>query len=192
MYRNSGDKIIYSVVTEQPAVEPIDRDAIADLHLKVDYTIDDNLIDLMIRSSRQYIEQITGLSLITQTREIKLDYFPCEIELTQGPVQSVVITYQDENDDEQTLDEDEYWVDTHSKIARIVVKNSWPSTKCRPNAVTVEYVAGFGAATDVPSPLREAILVVLGWKYTNRDVPIPIDFVWPLVSTYVVVQDVSY
>lgn len=195
MYRDSGDKIMYSRVTEEPSVEPIDRDAIADLQLKVDYSIDDALIDIKITAARQHVERVTGLSLITQTREIKLDYFPLEITLSNGPVQadSVVITYFDGDDVEQTLDSDEYWIDTHSRIARIVPKNTWPTTKCRPGAVTVEYYAGFGdVGSDVPAPLREACLSVLGWMYTNRDQPVPDDFIFPLVSNYVVVQDVSY
>lgn len=192
MYRDTGYKIAYSKVIIEPASEPVDRDAIADLHLKVDYSTDDNLIDLMITSSRQYVEQITGLSLITQTRRINFDHFPYCIYLSNGPVQSVVVKYRDENDVEQTLSASDYWIDTDSRIARIVVKNSWPSTEDRPNAVTIDYVAGYGDAVDVPSPLKEAVLLVLGWKYSNRDQPVPDDLIWALVSSYVVVQDVSY
>lgn len=197
MYGDTGYKIIQSVVIDEPAVEPIDRDTIADLQLKVDYTTDDALIDLQIKAARQHVERVTGLSLITQTRRIKLDCFPTgdTICLPNGPVQanSVVVTYQDDNDATQTLASADYWVDIHSRISRIVIKNSWPSTKYRPNAVDVEYDAGFGdAGTDVPGPLREACLSVLGWMYTNRDQVVPDDFIFHLVSNYVVVQDVSY
>jgi len=183
-----------SVIVTPPSIQPIDRDALADLHLKVDYSVDDNLIDLQIKAATQYVEQLTGQSLITQTRSVSLDYFPlCDtITLPNGPLQSVTsIKYQDEDDNEQTLSSSEYWVDTSSR--RIVVKDTWPVTKDRPGAVTITYLAGFGASADsVPSPLREAVLIVTGWMYTNRDQPVPHDLVLPLIGTYVVVQDAFY
>jgi uncharacterized phiE125 gp8 family phage protein len=197
---NSGRKIKYSIVTDGPAVEPIDRTTVVASGLKLgDQELEDDeaLLDLLIQASREDIEHKTGKSFITQTRQIKLDYFPnCDfIELTNGPVQEegIEVTYFDADDAEQTLDPALYWVDTHSPIARIVIKNSWPETKQRPNAVTVEYVAGYGdEASDVPAGLRSACLIGVGWLYENRDQPVPFDLVDALIGPYVTVQDVSY
>lgn len=195
--RESGCKIMYSRVITGPEVEPIDRDDIAKLNLKLDDgTTEDALLDIIIQAAREDIEQKTGRSLITQEREIKLDYFPCydSIYITHGPVQTVdAVKYFDSDDEEQTLDDDLYWVDTHSTVARVVIKNSWPSTKTRPNAVTVEYTAGYGdSATDVPGPLKSACLIATAWLYENRDQVVPPELVDSLIFPYVVTQDVSY
>lgn len=189
---------MYSRVVTPPALEPVDRDEVVKLNLKLEEedTIEDGLLDILIQASREDIENMTGRSLITQQREIKLDYFPCtdSILISNGPVQSVeAVKYFDYDDAEQTLDEDLYWVDTHSNIARIVIKNSWPTTKTRPNAVTVEYTAGYGdTAASVPAPLRSACLIGVAWKYENRDQVVPSDLVDSLIGPYVVNQDVSY
>lgn len=192
----SGNKIMYSRVITGPSVEPVDRDDIAKLHLKLEGVTEDNLLDIFIQAGREDIEEKTGLSLITQEREIKLDHFPCwdSIYLSYGPVQTVdAVKYFDNDDEEQTLASDLYWVDTHSKIARIVIKNSWPATKTRPNAVTIEYTAGYGdSAADVPAPLKGACLIATGWAYENRDQPVPYDLVSAYIGSYVVTQDVSY
>lgn len=194
-----------SVVITPPSVEPIDRDDIAKLHLKLeDVTTEDALLDIWIQAAREAIEDRTGLSLITQSRQIKLDYFPTcgYIELMNGPVQadSVEITYFDTDEVEQTLAAADYWVDTHSNIARIVIKNYWPAIKCRPNAVTIDYDAGFGdEAADVPAKLKSACLLRLGHLYENRqsvvmgtsvsEVPLGED---DLIAEFIVNQDAGY
>jgi uncharacterized phiE125 gp8 family phage protein len=189
-----------SIVTVAPTVEPIDRDAIGKLDLKLDGTTEDALLDIWIQAAREKIEERTGLSLITQTRVMKLDHFPrCGyIELLYGPVQSVVVTYQDENDATQTLASSEYWLDTHG-ICTIHVKNYWPSTKDRPAAVTITYVAGYGStAASVPAALRSAVLMRLAHMYENRQSVVPgaMDTVPlgedDLITPYIVTQDASY
>jgi uncharacterized phiE125 gp8 family phage protein len=194
-----------SVVVTPPDVEPIDRDDIAKLHLKLeDGTTEDALLDIYGQAARERIEQRTGRSLITQGRQIKLDYFPkCNhIELTHGPVQadSVVVKYFDETETEQTLSASDYWVD-YGDITRIVIKNYWPSTKSeRPGAVTIDYDAGYGdTADEVPSPLKSACLLRLGHLYENRqsvvlgtlvsEVPLGED---ELIEPYILTQDVNY
>ena len=196
------NKIMYSIVTTGPLVEPIDRDDIAKLDLKLlDETTEDDLLDILIQAAREWVEENTGRSLITQSRVIKFDYFPSIIELTNGPVQadSVVVKYFDSDDIEQTLDSDDYWVDTHSQIARVVVKNSWPSTMCRPNAVSVEYDAGYGdSADDVPDALKKACLFMLGHFYENRQNVSPVnssevpEAAYPLIRPYIITQYAGY
>jgi uncharacterized phiE125 gp8 family phage protein len=191
-----------SIVVTPPEAEPIGITDIAKLHLKLDGTEEDLLLAIWIQAAREKIEERTGRSLITQGRQIKLDYFPCHIELMNGPVQadSIVIKYFDEDEVEQTLSNTEYWVDTHSPIARIVVKNNWPSTKCMPNAVTIDYNAGYGdTADDVPGSLRSACLLRFGHFYENRqsvvlgtsanEVPLGED---DLIQPYIVNQDAFY
>lgn len=164
--------IKYSKTTVGPLVEPVDIDDIAKVDLKVDSTEEDELITILIQAAREYVEDRTQRSLITQTRVMKLDYFPRSTELTLpfGPVQTVTtIEYYDSNGDLVPLAAGDYWVDVDSKIARVVIKNSWPSTFDQPNAVVITYECGYGlTGDDVPAPLRKAILLLVGHFYENR------------------------
>lgn len=197
--------IVYSKVITPPSVEPITLTE-AKLDLKIDSNDENDLLAILIKASRETIEIRTGRSLITQTRTVKLDYFPCTdtIKLPNGPVQSVThIKYYDEDEVLQTLDSSEYWIDSDSDIARVVVKDSWPSTEDRPNAVIVTYVCGYGAAgSSVPAPLRKALLFVLGHVYENRqnvivsgsstgaiEIPMGAEY---LMSNYILEQEVYY
>jgi len=197
--------IIYSKVTVQPQSEPISLTE-AKLDLRVDSSDENDLIEMYITAAREMIEKRTGRSLITQTRTVKLDYFPLmdTIKLPNGAVQSVTsITYYDKDNVVQTFASSGYWVDTDSDICRIVVDNSWPSTYDRPNAVTITYVAGYGSnSTDVPYPLRKAMLFLIGHFYENRqnvivsgsstgalELPMGAEY---LISNYVLEQDVFY
>lgn len=196
--------VMYSIVTEEPEVEPIDLQDIGKLHIKIDSSdLEDDLLSIYIQAAREIIEEKTGRSFITQSRRIKLDNFPTcgYIRLTHGPVQQLTaVKYFDANEVEQTLSSSEYWIDYDPPIPIIIVKNSWPETYCRPNAVTIEYVAGYGDnAEDVPAPLRSAILMRFAQLYENRqttilgalatEVPKGED---DLISTYILTQDVSF
>ena len=201
--------IIYSRVISEPGTEPISLTE-AKSHLRVDHSNEDDLIDILRQAAREMVENHTNRSLITQTREITIDYFPLHltngwgcVPLTHGPVSSVTsVEYYDGDDVEQTLNSSLYWVDTNSGIPKIVVKNSWPSTYDKPNAITITYVAGYGAASDVPSPLRQAMLLILGHLYENRQqvivsgsptAALEIPFgASALMSTYVLEQSVVY
>lgn len=197
--------IVYSKVISNPAVEPISLSE-AKIDLKIDDTTEDDLLAILIKASRETIEIRTGRSLITQTRTIKLDYFPCTdtIKIPNGPVQSIThIKYYDEDEVLQTLDSSDYWVDSDSDVARVVVKDSWPSTEDRPNAVIVTYVCGYGSAgSSIPAPLRKAMLFILGHVYENRqnvivsgsstgalEIPMGAEY---LMSNYILEQEVYY
>lgn len=195
--------IKYSIVTVPPVLEPIEINSQAkvDLKINVSDTDEDGILDLLIVAAREIIEERTGRSFITQTRVIKLDYFPGEIELSHGPVQSsgIIVTYQDAADATQTVSSSDYWVDTHSPIARIIPKNSWPSTLDRPNAITIQYVAGYGSnAVDVPYTLRKAIMFMVAHMYEHKSTVSPVQMyeipenVNELISTFVITQYAGY
>lgn len=176
------------------------------MDLKIDSTDEDNLLTILIKASRETVEMRTGRSLITQTRVMKMDYFPCTdiIRIPNGPVQSIThVKYYDQDEVLQTLDSGDYWVDTDSDIARVIVKDSWPSTEDMPNAVIITYVCGYGAAgSNVPAPLRKAMLFILGHMYENRqnvivsgsstgvlEIPMGAEY---LMSNYILEQEVYY
>ena len=192
--------IIYSKVSSEPAVEPVTLTE-AKLHLRVDHTDDNSLITILIQAAREITEQHLGRSLITQSRTVKLDYFPrCnEITVPYGPLVSVTtLKYYDEDEVQQTMSSTLYWVDASSDIGRIRVKDAWPGTYDMPNAVEVIYVAGYGAAgSNVPQAIKAAILLIVGHLYENREqvgdqryeLPFGVE---TLLAPYVLEQSVVY
>lgn len=167
----------------EPAIEPLSLND-AKLHLRVDGTAEDTMISAYLQAARELCEEYTGRSLITQTWQLKLDDFPGNrrnphyvdsvIELPRAaPLQNVSsIQYIDANGATQTLDSDIYDVDTHSTPGRVILAygKSWPSTRNQQHAVTVSYVTGYGdAASDVPERFVQAIRLLLGDWYENRE-----------------------
>jgi len=192
--------IIYSKVTTEPSVEPITSTE-AKVHLRVDHTDEDSLIAILIQAARETVEQRTGRSLITQSRTIKMDYFPQTntIQIPYGPLISVTsVKYYDEDNVQQTMSASLYEVDTYSNVPRIVVTDSWPATYDKINAVEIIYSAGYGAAgSNVPKPLKQAMYLILGHLYENREQVGTISYEIPfgaevLMSPYTVEHSVTY
>lgn len=127
----------------------------------------DTVIDSRIKEAREYVEQVLGRALITQTWELSLDCFDAEtIELPKPPAASVTsIKYLDTDNAEQTLPIAYYTLDDYIQPAAVVLNSgySWPGTYAAVNAVKVRYVAGYGAAAaSVPGPIKEAIMIIVG------------------------------
>ncbi len=159
-------------ITVEPVLEPITT-AEAKTHLRVDLSDEDEYIDTLIVTSRQFAENHTRRQLITATWQLTLDWFPCVIELRRPPIQSVTsITYVDTDGDTQTLDSSLYRVDVTGVTGCITPAfgESWPSTRAITSAVTVTYVAGYGdAGSDVPAAFKHAIKLLLAHYHENRE-----------------------
>lgn len=96
-----------------------------------------------------------------------------EIALPYAPLQTVsFVKYVDDTGATATLDPSLYQVDATRLPGRIVPAygQTWPVARSQPNAVQVEYVAGYGAAsTNVPEPLKQAIKVLAATMYEQRE-----------------------
>jgi len=161
--------VIYSKVSVAPSIEPISLSE-AKSHLRVDHDDENSYITVLIQAARETVEKHTNRSLITQTRVMKMDYFPLEsqIYLLNGPVQTGV-TVQYYNASGVLTSFTDFWEDVDSDIARIVPEDYWPETYDKPNAVVITYDAGYGdASTNVPAPLRQAMLLLIAHFYENR------------------------
>jgi uncharacterized phiE125 gp8 family phage protein len=175
-----------SVLTVAPTVEPLTIEEVRD-NLKVDDSLDEDMrLKGLIKSARLWCEGYTNRSFIKQTRTQYMDDFwqPCDyrpvkdraaIELLQGPLLDVAgttvisVKYYDEDDVLQTLNPSEYWIDSKRPVPRIYVKESWPTTKVRPNAVEIAYWAGFGTTgADVPQYFIDAMHLYIAHFYENR------------------------
>ncbi|CAK0778981.1 conserved hypothetical protein [Gammaproteobacteria bacterium] len=162
-------------VSSAPSAEPVST-AEAKTHLRVTGTDDDTYIDTLVKAARLSIEVQTGRALITQTLKVTLDRFPREryLELPRPPLASVSsVAYVDPNGVNQTFAAASYTVDTLSQPGRIVLNETynWPDTSLVANAVTITFIAGYGAAgTAVPADLLLAMKLLIGHWYSNREV----------------------
>jgi uncharacterized phiE125 gp8 family phage protein len=163
-----------------PAVEPVTLEE-AKLHLKVDHSEDDLLIGSYIEGARIFAEKFTARAFITQTWELVLDEFPAdEIKIPLPPLQSVEsVKYDDADGFEQTLATSGYSVDTANQPGWVVpVTTGWPSSTFEGiNSVRIRFVAGYDPGTgspvdlaeNVPTSLKNAILLHAGMLYANRE-----------------------
>jgi len=165
-----------SLVTA-PDVEPLTLDE-TKLHLRVDGDDEDTLITGLIQAARMQAETITSRAFITQTWDLFLDAFPCGsnevLEIPLGQLQSVeYVKYLDTLGVQQTWASGNYQVDNATEPARLLpvygVYYPWTSPATL-NAVNVRFTCGYGDAdNDVPQPIRQAMLLMIGSWYENRE-----------------------
>lgn len=167
------------ILVTGPTAEPVTL-AEAKLHLRVDIDDDDDLIEALVAAAREYVERLCRpqLALISQTWKLVLDATPGDtITLRPYPLQSVSsIKTTSDAGVEATYSASGYQVDTVSEPGRLRLKSgySWPSTTLQAlNGFEVTFVAGFGDdPSDVPQQIRQAVLLLIGHWYENREVQI--------------------
>jgi uncharacterized phiE125 gp8 family phage protein len=167
------------VVTTQPASEPISRqEAKVHLRLETAFVDDDLLVDALITAARQYAEQETNRSLITQTWKYTMDALPGSlgyaspgygqefsipgnaILLVKGPHQSI-----------SSMPSTDYIADLSGPAARVtpVFGKIWPIAQFQIASAAVTFVAGYGGAAAVPNGIKQWMLLRIGAMYENRE-----------------------
>lgn len=158
----------------QPEIEPITL-ADAKLHLRVDFTTDDALINGLIQAAREHAEDILGRALISRVVRATIDGIPGrEIVLPLSPVIDVrSILFYDTLDVSTLVATTDYLVDTDAWDGRIVLNDDsdWPDIDYREaKTVVIEYDAGYSSvASEIPAKFRSAILLMVAHWYTHRE-----------------------
>jgi uncharacterized phiE125 gp8 family phage protein len=169
-------------ISTPPATEPITL-AEARAHLNFtadDPTDDDTLIEALIGAARETCEEYRNCAMLEQVITHVLPAFPCvdavrnpfgEIRLYRPPHISVeTIQYWDENNETQSLTPA---TDTNfnAVLGTISPKvgETWPKTASRPDAVTITYKCGHANAAAVPKRWKQAVLLVVGKWYEQRE-----------------------
>tara|TARA_R100000654_G_scaffold30569_2_gene55445 strand:+ start:1128 stop:1793 length:666 start_codon:yes stop_codon:yes gene_type:complete len=157
-----------------PSLTPVSV-AEAKVHLRIDssFTDDDTYIGTLIDVATLAAENFTNLAIMEQTFVLDIDAFPDYFNLLKGTLRTLTInsiTYKDENNASQTLAASNYVGDGSIKPARVYYTPdaSIPSTFEIPNAVNVNFTLGFTAASQVPAPIKQAVLLMVGTYYETR------------------------
>jgi uncharacterized phiE125 gp8 family phage protein len=155
-----------------PVLEPV---SLADVkaHLRVDGDDDDLLLQAAIVSARYHVETLTRRFLIEQTWRVYLDAWPRKriVRLPVAPLISVdAVTVYDVNGDPQTVDPDDYEVDTVAVPGRVILAAAAPAPTARAvNGIEIDVTAGYGpSSVDVPAALRQAVLMLVTHWYEHR------------------------
>ena len=154
-----------------PTEEPVTLGE-AKLHLRVDGSDDDDLITALIKAARDQCEAFTRRQFVTATYEYTLDGFSGFIPLPRPPLDDVnSIAYVDSDGDDQTVDSGDYDVVTDTVIGYVqpAYGEVWPNVRGHTNDITIDYDAGYGAASAVPDTLKAAIKLLVGHLYENRE-----------------------
>lgn len=186
------------VVVTPPVGEPIglvDTKAWA----RITGVQDDDLLGQLITTARQHFDGPWAWfqrALFTQTWDYFLPSFPIDfdepdcdyligIRVPLPPLQSVTsVKYLDVDGVLQTISASDYVVDTARQPGRITPApgKAWPTVRATTNAVTIRFVAGYGAkVTDVPQDIRAWLRQAVAFLYENREAPtLPLAFLWSL------------
>lgn len=164
-----------TAVTAGPGAEPLALDqAKAQCRVDPSVTDDDGLITGLISAARQHVELYCNVRLLTQTVAMRCAVWDDLKRFPDGPLQSITtIGYVDSDGVAQTLDQSVYSPMLYglSPGVRLAYNQSWPnSLLSAADAITVTAIAGYGdAATDVPQPLLQAMLLMISQWYDARE-----------------------
>lgn len=141
-----------SILIAGPGEEPVSL-AEAKAWCRIDSSDEDDLVTALITAARLQVESETRRALITQSWRLSLD---CPrgrlVVLPVGPVSDVTAATADDSEIDVTLQGD----------AALMPGEGY-------RQLVIDYTAGYGAATDVPADLKQAVLVLVAYWYENRD-----------------------
>ena len=170
----TGDNVYIRVVG---VLAVANGDYAVNVILNQGYTAEDTYLTSLITAARQYCEDWQSRAYITQLWELALPYFPQEIEIPKGKLQTVdSITYKDSEGTTTTLTADtDYVTSIRGILGRVVPACgvAWPSFIPFPlDAVVVTFTCGYGVAADIPEKVKQALKLLIGHWFTHR---IPLD-----------------
>ncbi len=183
-----------SVIVTVPATEPVTAAELRAHLVETTDSLPDATANALIAEARQEIEDQTGMAFITQSWRLSLDDWPSgadpwwdgvrqmavselagarrTLQLPRYPLQSItsVTVYDDAGDDTAVVVATTFDVDTYRKPGRMTLRTgaTWPIALRQSNAIQVIYVAGYGAAIDVPAPIKRAIKQMAAYIWTHK------------------------
>lgn len=182
----SGLKIVAG-----PSVTPVSRTE-ARNHLSLDEDIDDSQVRSYLQAAIDWAENYTGRFFINRTCQMMLDgareiddilwegmrtghsmvSYVDHIELAATPVVSVEsIKYYNDSDVQSTWSATNYYVDTFSEPARVVLRDggTYPTDLRVSNGIEINFTAGYGTSpNNVPEAIKLGILQYTAHLFEHR------------------------
>jgi len=160
-----------SILLTAPAGEPLSL-AEAKAFLRVEHNDDDATITALIAGARLQIEALTRRALMTQTWRVTRDVWPASgvLPLLPAPLRALIaVRVHDAEGNAQALDLQGFGLDRVAAPAVLAfARGALPPPGRKAGGIEIDIEAGYGAAADVPEPLRHAIRLLVAHWYENR------------------------
>lgn len=161
-----------------PAAEPISL-AEAKAHCRIDHDEEDGLLATLIAAARIHVEATTARALLTQSWRLAIDAWPAcrQLALPVAPAAALLaVTTYDADGNAHEIDTGQFGLDGAVSPAWLLLPETvagMPALRQR-HGIHIDYSAGFGEEADaVPADLRQAILLLVGYWFENRDTADP-------------------
>ena len=165
--------MIRPVLTGAPETLPLTLDE-AKRHLRVEHGDENDLITSLIGAVTAHLDGwsgILGRCLIAQEWKASYPCFKRVLRLPFPDVTAAAVSYFDAYDEAQAFDASAFRLleDSAGAYVWLAAGTTYPAVYGRPDAVQVTFTAGYGAAADVPLPIRQAMKLLIGHFYENRE-----------------------
>lgn len=162
------------------ATLPAVTTAEAKLHLRVDHSDEDALIDALVSAATADAEHIMGRAVMPQKWQLSIEAFPvasgdttAEIELPRPPVTAIdSITYVGSDGVDATVAAEDFQLASASDYTAYVAPlygEVWPTARDQAQSVRVVFTCGYANAAAVPEPIKAWIKLRVGALYANRE-----------------------
>ena len=159
----------YRLVTG-PATEPLTY-AEVKAFLRLNDDSEQTFVTTLITIARQIVEGQTWRPLISQSWALQFDKSELNLfisNINKAPIISIdTVSYYDTDNVLQTLSPTLYETDIYGNPARFRLK-SIPTVYDRMGALIVNFVCGYTNAAAVPQAIKQAMLLIIGHLYENR------------------------
>ena len=154
-------------ITSAPVLNDIVTVAALKEFLRVDHADEDTYITALRQVAITYVEAMTDTRLGDVTAMGYMDsFYPTRIPI--GPVASISsVTYLSTANTLLTLDASKYYYDLQTKPARLQWVSPPDLYTDALNRVRVNMTVGYAEA-DIPTPLLQAVRLIVGHLYENR------------------------
>lgn len=167
-----------NVILETAATKsPINMEEVkAMVGLETDQSQFDGFLQQLIKSAVDLFEEETNTALMTQTFKGYLFDWPLEedyIEIWKPPLASVTsVKYIPAGGSLTEWADSNYEVDINTKPGRVYLGylKTWPTSTLKPtnDAIVIEYVAGYAKETSVPFSIKNVLMQIVEFWFTNR------------------------
>lgn len=160
--------------TVEPAQEPITLD-VAKKHCRIVTDDENDRVSSWIRTARSMAEEHLGRALFTQTWVLTLnDWADITWLPMASPAASVTtVKYYDANGTLQTLATSGYVLDTNHEPSLLLraPDQTWPTLQSDrlSGRIEITYVAGYSAASAIPEPIVQGMLLLIGELSEHRE-----------------------
>lgn len=153
-----------------PASEPVTLDELK-VHLRLEGDEENSLLTRQLAAARSHVENSTRRVLITQVWRGFLDRWPPKrrLVLPVAPVTSIVeIRVIDAVGVASIVSDTNYKLEWARTPPHLLLQSAMLSPTAFTNGIEIDMVCGYGAASSVPVPLKEAILRLAANMYEYR------------------------